>query len=154
MLMDRTLSVLYGRRISRTEVGISLCIMSGTCHSASVVDENRCRVGFRIVISVMGRSTGVLVLGLQQSPLIWSPQAGDSMGGGCQLFAILVGPGPRSLDSHGWNAQSPPLIGPRGMLGPHCGSGVSRGGGRWIGRSWLGPEFGYEGSGHMIYLIG
>ena len=154
MLMDGTPSVLYGRRISRAEVGISLCIMSGTCHFASMVDENRCRMEFRIVMSVMGRSTGVLVLGLLQGPLIWSPQAGGSMGVGCQLFAILVGPGPRSLDSHRWNAQSPPLIDPRGMLGPHCSSAVGCDGGRWIGRSWLGPEFGYEGSCHMIYLIG
>ena len=104
--------------------------------------------------SVMGRSTGVLVLGLLQGPLIWSPQSGGSLGGGCQLFAILVGPGPRSPDSRGCNGQSPPLIGPRGMLGPHCGSGVGRSGGCWIGKSWRGPEFGYEGSCHMIYLIG
>ena len=79
------------------------------------------------------RSTGAWVLALLWRPLIWSPQASGSMGGGCQLFAILVGPGLKSPDSHGWNGQSPPLIGPRGMLSPQCGSSVGCGGKAGLG---------------------
>lgn len=68
------------------------------------------------------------------------------MGGSCQLFAILVGPGPKSPDSWGWNAQSQTLIGQRGMLSRHCGSGVGCGGKAGLGDPGLALSLDMKGS--------